>query len=165
MNTYAPDQGRLPAPRHRPKLFVAGEKQSATGTGSVQPGMSTQPYEVIRHMKKPTKVTDKDPMMGFRPPPALRASIVRWAETQPDRPSLSEAVRRLVEIGLSAKARSRRQPSTKAEKADEMASQQLDRLADHTATAEEQASRKRRLLKGPEEFQGLRKDRRNKPRQ
>jgi len=46
-----------------------------------------------------------------------------------------------------------------------MASQQLDRLADHTATAEEQASRKRRLLKGPEEFQGLRKDRRNKPRQ
>lgn len=116
-------------------------------------------------MKKPTKVTGSDPMMGFRPPPALRASIVRWAETQPDKPSLSDAVRRLVEIGLTAKSRSRHQQSAKAEKADEMASRQLDRLADRTATAEEQASRKRRLLKGPEEFQGSRVDRRNKAKQ
>ena len=113
-------------------------------------------------MKKPTKVTGSDPMMGFRPPPALRASIVRWAETQPDRPSLSDAVRRLVEIGLTAKSQSRQQQSAKA---DELASRQLDRLADHTATAEEQASRKRRLLKGPEEFQGSRVDRRNKAKQ
>jgi hypothetical protein len=42
-------------------------------------------------------------MMGFRAEPLLRASIVKWAEYQPDRPSLSEAVRRLVELGLKAK--------------------------------------------------------------
>jgi hypothetical protein len=35
--------------------------------------------------------------------PVLRAAIVRWAENQPDMPTLSEATRRLVEIGLKAK--------------------------------------------------------------
>jgi hypothetical protein len=47
--------------------------------------------------------TGRDPMMGFRAAPALRASIVRWAELQPDMPTLSEATRRLVELGLKAK--------------------------------------------------------------
>jgi hypothetical protein len=41
-------------------------------------------------------------MMGFRASPVLRAKIVRWAEFQPDMPSLSEATRRLVELGLKA---------------------------------------------------------------
>jgi hypothetical protein len=44
-------------------------------------------------------------MMGFRASPVLRASIVRWAESQPDMPTLSEATRRLVEIGLKAKGK------------------------------------------------------------
>jgi hypothetical protein len=39
-------------------------------------------------------------MMGFRADPVIRVSIVRWAEKQPDTPTLSEAIRRLVEIGL-----------------------------------------------------------------
>jgi hypothetical protein len=42
-------------------------------------------------------------MMGLRASPVLRASIVKWAESQPDLPTLSEAIRRLVEIGLKAK--------------------------------------------------------------
>jgi len=41
--------------------------------------------------------------MGFRASPEMRASVVRWAESEPDEPSLSEAIRRLVEIGLRAK--------------------------------------------------------------
>jgi len=41
--------------------------------------------------------------MGFRAAPEMRASVVRWAEDQPDQPTLSEAIRRLVEIGLKAK--------------------------------------------------------------
>ena len=45
------------------------------------------------------------PMMGFRAEPAIRAEIVRWAENQPDMPSLSEAIRRLVEIGLKSKSK------------------------------------------------------------
>jgi hypothetical protein len=113
-------------------------------------------------MKRPTKATSSDPMMGFRAPPALRASIIRWAETQPDQPSPSEAVRRLMEIGLATRSRSRPARSAKAEKANEMASRQLDRLADETATPQEQASRERELLGGPEEFQSSRVDRRRK---
>jgi hypothetical protein len=40
------------------------------------------------------------PMMGFRADPLIRAAIVRWAENQPDMLTLSEAIRRLVELGL-----------------------------------------------------------------
>jgi hypothetical protein len=40
------------------------------------------------------------PLMGFRADPVIRAAIVKWAENQPDTPSLSEAIRRLVELGL-----------------------------------------------------------------
>jgi hypothetical protein len=47
--------------------------------------------------------TGTTPLMGFRADPVIRASIVRWAENQPDMPSLSEAIRRLVELGLKAK--------------------------------------------------------------
>jgi hypothetical protein len=63
-------------------------------------------------MKKATTVKQKvmgrprtgiTPLMGFRADPATKAAIVRWAEKQSDRPSLSEAIRRLVEIGLKAK--------------------------------------------------------------
>ncbi|MCP3476723.1 hypothetical protein NLM33_41920 [Bradyrhizobium sp. CCGUVB1N3] len=43
------------------------------------------------------------PLMGFRADTATRAAIVRWAENQPDKPTLSEAIRRLVELGLKAK--------------------------------------------------------------
>jgi hypothetical protein len=45
------------------------------------------------------------PLMGFRADPATRAAIVRWAENQADTPSLSEAIRRLVELGLKAKGK------------------------------------------------------------
>jgi hypothetical protein len=43
------------------------------------------------------------PLLGFRADPATRAAIMNWAENQPDTPSLSEAIRRLVELGLKAK--------------------------------------------------------------
>jgi hypothetical protein len=65
-----------------------------------------------KSMKKTTPVKQKvmgrprtgiTPLMGFRADPVIRASIVRWAEKQPDMPSLSEAIRRLVELGLKAK--------------------------------------------------------------
>jgi hypothetical protein len=41
--------------------------------------------------------------MGFRADTRTRASILKWAENQQDKPTLSEAIRRLVEIGLKAK--------------------------------------------------------------
>jgi hypothetical protein len=67
-----------------------------------------------KSMKKATPVKQKvmgrprtgiTPLMGFRADPVIRASIVRWAEKQPDMPTLSEAIRRLVELGLKAKGK------------------------------------------------------------
>ena len=40
--------------------------------------------------------------------------------------------------------------------AEEMAGQEIDRLSDRSATSEQRASRKRRLLKGPMEFRDIR---------
>jgi hypothetical protein len=52
-----------------------------------------------------------------------------------------------------------RKPLTKAaEMAAEMAGEAIDQQADQSATAEERESRKRRLVKGPEEFRELRRD-------
>jgi hypothetical protein len=44
-------------------------------------------------------------MMGLRGTPEFRAEIEAWAERQHDKPKLSEAIRRLVELGLKAKAK------------------------------------------------------------
>jgi transcriptional regulator with XRE-family HTH domain len=39
----------------------------------------------------------------------------------------------------------------------ELAAREIDRMADKTATGEERASRKRRLIAGPKEFRGIRR--------
>jgi hypothetical protein len=97
--------------------------------------------------------------MGFRADPATRAAIVRWAENQPDTPTLSEAIRRLVELGLTVGSRGRKSTEGQKLRAREMAGEAIDGLTDAAAHPDEQADRKRRLLKGPEEFRGVRVDR------
>jgi len=52
--------------------------------------------------------TGKDPMLAFRAPPAFTAEVEAWAKRQPDSPSRSEAIRRLVELALTAKGKQRR---------------------------------------------------------
>ena len=52
--------------------------------------------------------TGKDPMLAFRAPPAFTAEVEAWAKRQPDSPSRSEALRRLVELGLAGKGKERR---------------------------------------------------------
>ena len=104
--------------------------------------------------------TGLTPMMGFRAEPILRASIVKWAEMQPDMPTLSEATRRLVELGLTVKTPAK--PGSNPDRslrAQELAAHAIDKIADPTAPPEERAQRRRRLTKGPEEFQAERVDR------
>jgi hypothetical protein len=109
--------------------------------------------------KKPGRpATGTDPLMGFRASPVMRASVVRWAENQPDKPSLSEAIRRLVELGLTVKTKSAPSERQRAALAD-LASKAIDSLTVSTADSAEKATRKRRLLKGPEEFRDVRVDR------
>ena len=91
-------------------------------------------------------------MMGFRADPALRAAIVRWAEKQPDVPTLSEATRRLVELGLTVKTKAKQPSAARASRAKELAAKAIDKIIDPAAPPEERAQRRRRLIKGPSEF-------------
>jgi hypothetical protein len=101
------------------------------------------------------------PLMGFRADAATRAAIVRWSKNEPDKPSLSEAIRRLVDLGLArGKARLRSQESTG--RAKQLAATTLDGLVDPAASTEQVAYRRERLLKGPEEFRELRINREKK---
>ena len=118
-------------------------------------------YSKMSIKAKPKKrgrpATGRDPMMGFRAAPVLRASIVKWAENQPDIPTLSEATRRLVELGLTVKSAAR--PTAKAAaRAAELAAKAIDEHADMSAPSTERESRKNRLLKGPSVFRDVRKD-------
>jgi hypothetical protein len=49
--------------------------------------------------------TGTTPMIGLRASPELRTEIERWADRQSDTPRLSEAIRRLVDLGLKAKTK------------------------------------------------------------
>jgi hypothetical protein len=88
-------------------------------------------------------------------------AIEDWRARQKPVPSASEAIHRLIEMGLaSAPPAAQRGKATKA-KASELAGAMIDRLSDGSAPAEEQARRKRRLIKGPPEFREMRKDLQN----
>jgi hypothetical protein len=90
---------------------------------------------------------------------SLTGAIDKWRDKQEDEPSRPEAIRRLVEIGLGSVKIARAQKRSDSPTARDLAAVQIDRLADSGAPAEEQASRKRHLLKGPEEFREARIDR------
>jgi hypothetical protein len=86
-------------------------------------------------------------------------AIDTWARKQDPPITRPYAIRRLAELGLAgAKKFAAPSQQTRA-KAKKFAAEQIDRMGNSTATAEEQASRKRRLLKGPEEFREARVDR------
>ena len=44
-------------------------------------------------------------MLALRLPPALRSAIESWAKQQKDKPSRSEAIRRLIEFALAVKTK------------------------------------------------------------
>ena len=61
-------------------------------------------------------------------------------------------------VGAGAPQPSDKAGESKPRKAAEMAGDIIDQHADLSASSEEQASRKRRLLRGPKEFRELRRD-------
>ena len=88
--------------------------------------------------------------------PVVVEAIDKWADQ--NAVSRSEAIRRLVELGL-ARGKSAGPPSAKtAERLKQLAAKTIDHLLDSDAPTEEVANRKRRLLKGPEEFREVRVD-------
>ena len=110
-----------------------------------------------KQKKRGRPATGQDPVSAIRLPPKLTSSIDKWAAHN-GAASRSQAIRRLVELGL-ASARPLKQRSAKAAAiASDMAGRQIDKLADPAMPAEERHARKRRLIKGPREFRDLRGD-------
>jgi hypothetical protein len=89
------------------------------------------------------------------------AVLDAWIKKQNDADlSRPEAIRRLVEIGLKAKAPAKpvSKPARSA-RAAELAAKAIDGMIDPSAPPEERAQRTHRLTKGPPEFRDAHVDR------
>jgi hypothetical protein len=95
--------------------------------------------------------------VGLRLPIELIFLVEEWG-AQNQAKSRSDAIRRLVELGLGRTRPIGRTSPKEAAHARVLAGEQIDRLADQAASSQEQQRRKRRLLSGPTEFRALRKD-------
>jgi hypothetical protein len=102
--------------------------------------------------------------------PGPLSEVDQWIARQKE-PGLTrpEGIRRLVELGLKVKTKSppKREDHSKIEdqkqRAREMAGRAIDKMADASASLDDRASRKRRLIKGPEEFRNVRRDLNGEP--
>jgi len=95
-------------------------------------------------------------------PSTLITEIEAWAEANDT--SRSEAIRRLVELGLSKSTPNERPQvlstaKQSAARAAELAAKAIDKRIDPRAAPEEREVRKRKLVEGPSPFRGSRKDR------
>jgi len=90
-------------------------------------------------------------------PQTLIDQVERWAAS--NEATRSEAIRRLVELGLKVKAPAR--PVSKPGRrlrAQELATKAIEKMIDPSAPPEERAQRRRRLTKGPTKFREDRVD-------
>jgi hypothetical protein len=109
---------------------------------------------------RPKKKGGVHPVTAVRLSPAAGAQVDKWAASQADEPTRSEAIRRLVELGLTVRAtKPKQQPLARAVRAKELAAQAIYKMGDPAASAEERDERRRRLTKGPPEFREVRVDR------
>ena len=72
--------------------------------------------------------------------------------------SRSEAIRRLVELGLTLKAKTKEPSAAGANRAKELATKAVEKIIDPSVPSEERAQRRRQLTKGPSEFREDRVD-------
>jgi Arc/MetJ-type ribon-helix-helix transcriptional regulator len=63
----------------------------------------------VKHKRRGGRpATGHDPVTALRMPPALAARVEEWAKQQPDQPSRSEAIRRMIEMVLKMKEKRRK---------------------------------------------------------
>lgn len=102
----------------------------------------------------------KQPVTAVRLPAELINRIDVWAGEH-DTDKRSDAIRKLVELGLSAKP-ARTASGQQRDRAATLAGRQIDQMGDTSATHQENADRKRRLTEGPSVFREVRRDRSKK---
>jgi hypothetical protein len=104
--------------------------------------------------------TGRGIQIGERWHPPEIAAIDAWIAASTDRTiTRAHAVRRLVALGLSVKQQPHASGRGQRDRAASLANVQMDRMADTSASAEDQETRKGRLLKGPSNFRDVRRDR------
>jgi Arc/MetJ-type ribon-helix-helix transcriptional regulator len=102
---------------------------------------------------RPKKAGGVDPVSAVRLPSEVTEQVDAWGEKR--ELNRSEAIRRLVELGLTVKSAAR--PTAKAAaRAAELAAKAIDKHADTSAPSAERESRKN--MKGPSVFWDVRKD-------
>jgi len=89
-------------------------------------------------------------------PPGLIAEVEAWAAA--NETSRSDAFRRLVELGLTVRTKSKQATSERAARAKELAAKAIEKISDPSASQEERTQRRRRLTRGPQEFREDRVD-------
>jgi len=106
--------------------------------------------------KRGRPATGRDPARTFRLSDQLIESVDAWAAAKDDQPSRSEAIRRLVELGLTVPSKARKQPG--ADRAKDLATSAVERIIDPSVPREERVKRRRQLTRGPIEFREERVD-------
>jgi hypothetical protein len=108
---------------------------------------------------RPKKKGGSFPVTAVRLPPPTLKGVDDWAGLQDDDPSRSEAIRRLVELGLKAATPTKATRSTPNKvRAAELAAKAIEKMIDPSASADEHDQRRGRLTKGPPEFREHRVD-------
>ena len=110
----------------------------------------------VNQKKRGRPATGRDPVSAVRLPAALTVAVDRWAKEH--EANRSEAIRRLVELGLAKEpARPAGKPGRRT-RARELAVTAIEKMIDPSAPPEERTLRRQRLTKGPPEFREDRVD-------
>jgi hypothetical protein len=120
------------------------------------------PKKAKKKKRGPPRTTGPGTLIGLRCHPPFVSAVDEWRGRQEDDPSRPAAIVRLAELGLTVGAPIGRTAAREATKASELARDTINQLADEKASAADQASRKRQLIKGPEEFRDFREDHRKR---
>jgi len=90
--------------------------------------------------------------------PSQLSALDRWIARQENALTRPEAIRQLMDFALSGNESDRPASKVMAEKAAGLAAQAIEKATDKSQPAEEQKTRKRKLIRGPTEFRDIRRD-------
>src|SRR5450759_741617 len=96
--------------------------------------------------------------IGTRWPSDIVHLVDEWRRQHPDLPGRPEAIRRLVELGLTIKTKAKPPSVARAHRAKELATKAIEKIIDPAAPTDERDRRRRHLTKGPLEFREDRVD-------
>jgi nucleoid-associated protein YgaU len=119
--------------------------------------MSKSTYDnITKPVRKRSAVTGT--LVGVRLQADQIKAVDAWALKQKPPVTRPEAIRGIIELGLTVKAKAKQPSAARAVRAKELATKAIDKIIDASAPPEERAHRRRRLTKGPLEFREDRVD-------